>query len=64
MMHWLAMGGYALYVWPAYAVFFIVLAWDWLAPALRRRQLARAWRGRLARERARNARAVGAEVSA
>lgn len=63
MMHWLAMGGYAIYVWPAYAVFFIVLAWDWLAPAMRRRRLARELRGRIARESTRNARATSVEVS-
>lgn len=64
MMHWLAMGGYAIYVWPAYAVFFAVLAWDWLAPALRKRKLTRELRGRIAREQTRNTRAARAEASA
>jgi heme exporter protein D len=54
------MGGYAMYVWPAFAVFFIVLAWDWFAPAFRRRRFTRELRGRLARERSR---ATGAEAS-
>lgn len=63
MTHWLAMGGYAMYVWPAYAVFFIVLAWDWFAPMLRRRRLTRELRGRLARERARKAKVEQAEAS-
>ncbi|HJR09868.1 MAG TPA: heme exporter protein CcmD [Rhodanobacteraceae bacterium] len=63
MTHWLAMGGYAIYVWPAYAVFFAVLAWDWFAPALRRHRLTRELRGRFARERTRNARAARAEAS-
>ncbi|HJR14470.1 MAG TPA: heme exporter protein CcmD [Rhodanobacteraceae bacterium] len=63
MAHWLAMGGYAVYVWPAYAVFVIVLAWDWFAPALRRRRLTRELRGKLARERTRNTRAPHAEAS-
>ncbi|MGH8192079.1 MAG: heme exporter protein CcmD [Rhodanobacteraceae bacterium] len=63
MMHWLAMGGYAMYVWPAYAVFFIVLAWDWLAPALRQRRLTRELRGRIARERIRHAPSPRAEAS-
>ncbi|MGH8184677.1 MAG: heme exporter protein CcmD [Rhodanobacteraceae bacterium] len=63
MMHWLAMGGFAMYVWPAYAVFFIVLAWDWFAPALRRRRITRELRGRIARERTRNTRAARAEAS-
>ncbi|HEX5353577.1 MAG TPA: heme exporter protein CcmD [Rhodanobacteraceae bacterium] len=58
MAHWFAMGGYAIYVWPAYAVFFIVLAWDWFAPALRRRRLARALRGRIAREHTRDTRSA------
>ena len=57
------MGGYAVYVWPAYAVFFAVLAWDWFSPALRRRRLTRELRGRIARERVRNTRAARAEAS-
>jgi heme exporter protein D len=57
------MGGYAVYVWPAFAVFFAVLAWDWVAPALRRRRITRELRGKLARERTRNARAARAEAS-
>jgi heme exporter protein D len=48
-----AMGGYAVYVWPAYGVFFVVLLIDWLAPQLRRRRLLRDLRGRLARQDAR-----------
>lgn len=53
----LAMGGYAAYVWPAYGVFFIVLLIDWLAPQLRRRRLLRALRARMARQDARKERA-------
>ena len=64
MMHWLAMGGYAMYVWPAYAVFFIVLVRDWLAPVFRKRRLTRELRGRIAREQTRNTRAARAEASA
>jgi len=56
MHEFLAMGGYAIYVWPAYAVFFVVLAWDWIAPVLRRRQLLNELRGRVARERMRRER--------
>jgi len=52
-----------MYVWPAFAVFFIVLVWDWFAPALRRRRFTRELRGRLARERTRNTRAARAEAS-
>lgn len=58
MREWVAMGGYAMYVWPAYAVFFIVFAWDWFAPLFRRRQLLKELRGRLARERARRGKAA------
>jgi heme exporter protein D len=57
------MGGYAVYVWPAFAVFFAVLAWDWSAPPLRRRRITRELRGKLARARTRNARAARAEAS-
>jgi heme exporter protein D len=53
----LAMGGYAAYVWPAYAVFFIVLIADTLAPRLRRRRLLRELQARIARKRARDGRA-------
>ncbi|PWK92920.1 heme exporter protein CcmD [Fulvimonas soli] len=45
-----AMGGYAAYVWPAYAVFLLVLAADFLSPALRRRRILRELRARLARQ--------------
>ena len=63
MAHWFAMGGYAAYVWPAFAVFFMVLAWDWFAPAFRRHRFMRELRGRLARERNRATRATGVEAS-
>ena len=63
MHEFFAMGGYAMYVWPAYAVFFAVLAWDWFAPALRRRRLTLELRGRIARERVRNTRAPRTEAS-
>ena len=46
----LAMGGYAAYVWPAYAVFFIVLIADSIAPRLRRRRVLGELRARLARQ--------------
>lgn len=51
-----AMGGYAVYVWPAYGVFFIVLLIDWLAPQLRRRRLLLELRARIARQDARKER--------
>jgi heme exporter protein D len=58
-----AMGGYAWYVWPAYALFFVVLIADYLAPIVRRRRVLRELRGRIARERVRNTRAPRAEAS-
>jgi heme exporter protein D len=51
-----AMGGYALYVWPAYGVFFGVLLIDWIAPQVRRRRVLRQLRARLARQDARKGR--------
>lgn len=51
-----AMGGYAAYVWPAYAVFFIVLSADTIAPRLRRRRVLGELRARLARQSARQER--------
>jgi heme exporter protein D len=51
-----AMGGYAGYVWPAYAVFFTVLIVDTIAPTLRRRRVLRELRARLARQDARQSR--------
>jgi heme exporter protein D len=47
------MGGYAAYVWPAYAVFFMTLIADTIAPKLRRHRVLRELRARLARQRAR-----------
>lgn len=58
-----AMGGYAAYVWPAYALFFVVLAADWLAPVMRRRRLLRELRTRMARQTAREARRSTAGTS-
>ncbi|KAA0070603.1 heme exporter protein CcmD [Rhodanobacter sp. T12-5] len=52
----LAMGGYAAYVWPAYAVFFIVLIADTVAPRLRRRRVLMELRARLARQSVRQER--------
>ncbi|HUW54580.1 MAG TPA: heme exporter protein CcmD [Rhodanobacter sp.] len=59
MQVFLAMGGYAAYVWPAYALFFIVLIADTLAPVLRRRRVLRELRARLARQSARQGRSNG-----
>lgn len=50
-----AMGGYAAYIWPSYAVFVIVLAIDAIAPRLRRRHVLAEIRARLARRTSRGA---------
>lgn len=55
LQHFFAMGGYAGYVWPAYALFFLVLIADTMAPQLRRRRLLRDLRARMARQGARQA---------
>ncbi len=52
MADFFAMGGYAGYVWPAYAVFFIVLAIDALTPMVQRRRVLKELRGRLLRRKA------------
>ncbi|MCR6703091.1 MAG: heme exporter protein CcmD [Dokdonella sp.] len=41
MADFLEMGGYGFYVWLSYAVFFAVLAIDYVAPLLRRRSVLR-----------------------
>jgi heme exporter protein D len=58
----LKMGGYAAYVWPAYAVFFIVLIVDTIAPRVRRRRVLRELRARLARQQARQDRAASNSI--
>ncbi len=50
MARFLAMGGYAVFVWPAYAVFILVLAADVIATVLRRRRVLRELRSRIARQ--------------
>lgn len=57
LQSFLAMGGYAAYVWPAYALFFAVLIADTIAPRLRRRRVLAELRARLARQNARQQRA-------
>ena len=56
MSQFFAMGGYAAYVWPAYAVFFVVLIADYQAPGVRRRRHLRELRARLARQSVRQQR--------
>lgn len=59
----LKMGGYAAYIWPAYAVFFVVLIADTVAPRVRRRRVLRELRTRLARQQARQDRADSNSIS-
>ena len=63
LQHLLTMGGYAAYVWPAYAVFFIVLIADTIAPGVRRRRVLRELRARLARQSVRQHRPTPAPPS-
>jgi len=55
MADFFAMGGYGIYIWPAYAVFVIVLAIDAIAPRLRRKRVLAEIRGRLKRRPMREA---------
>jgi heme exporter protein D len=55
MAEFFAMGGYGAYIWPAYAVFFIVLAIDAIAPLLRRKRVLAELRSKLKRRQAREA---------
>jgi len=49
MSDFLAMGGYGVYVWGSYAVFFVVLVADALAPLRQRRKTLRELQARLKR---------------
>ena len=53
MSDFLAMGGYGAYIWPAYAVFVVVLALEADAPRAQRKRLLADIRGRLQRRDAR-----------
>lgn len=53
MADFLAMGGYGVYVWVSYAVFFIVLALEALAPLAQRKRVLAEIRGRLKRRQPR-----------
>jgi heme exporter protein D len=55
MADFLAMGGYGAYLWPSYALFLIVLAFDAIAPLLRRRRVLADIRGKQKRRSAREA---------
>ena len=56
MSEFLSMGGYGMYVWPSYAVFFLVLAAEALAPRLQRRRMLADIRSRAQRRAARDGR--------
>jgi heme exporter protein D len=53
MSDFFAMGGYGAYVWWSYAVFFVVLIADALAPTWQRRKILRELHNRLKRQAAR-----------
>lgn len=53
MSAFFAMGGYAIYVWPAFAVFFLVLLADYIAPGFRRRRTLREVQAKLRRQQGR-----------
>jgi heme exporter protein D len=55
MAEFFAMGGYGAYIWPAYAVFFIVLAIDAIAPRMRRKRVLAEIRSKVKRRAARGA---------
>lgn len=55
-----AMGGYAVYVWSAYALALVVLILDSLLPRRRQRRLLAEIRAQVAREQARRARGSAA----
>ena len=55
MADFFAMSGYGAYIWPSFAVFFVVLAIDAIAPRLRRKRVLDEIRGKLQRRQAREA---------
>ena len=55
MADFLAMGGYGAYIWPAYALFLVVLALDAIAPRVRRKRALADIRSKLKRRQARGA---------
>ncbi|MBO9830292.1 heme exporter protein CcmD [Xanthomonas sp. A2111] len=57
-----AMGGYAVYVWSAYALALVVLILDCVLPRRRQRRLLAEIRAQVAREQARRARGTAAAV--
>lgn len=53
MNEFFAMGGYGAYVWSSFAIFFVVLLIDFVAPLLRRRRVLAELRGRIKRQQKR-----------
>ncbi len=60
MSQFFAMGGYGAYVWPAYAVFFVVLLADTFAAQWRRRRELAELRRRMNRQTQRQERSTRA----
>jgi len=50
LAEFLAMGGYAFYVWLAYGFFFIVMGWNLLQPRQERRRIIKLLQARRQRE--------------
>ena len=50
MQDFLAMGGYAFYVWISYAFFAVVVVWNLLQPRIERRKLLQLHKARMQRE--------------
>ncbi|MBB4124831.1 heme exporter protein D [Xanthomonas translucens] len=57
-----AMGGYAAYVWSAYALFLLVLLLDTLLPRWRQRRLLAETRAQLLREQSRRQRGASSRL--
>ena len=53
MSDFVSMGGYGVYIWPAYAVFVVVLAIDAIAPLVHRKRVLAELRGKLKRRQTR-----------
>lgn len=50
MSEFLAMGGYAFYVWTSYAIFAVIVVYNLLQPRFRRRTIVREVRQQIALE--------------
>jgi heme exporter protein D len=50
MRDFLAMGGYAFYVWVSYAFFALVVVWNLIQPRIERRKLLQLHKARMQRE--------------